>query len=1830
VWQCGKIENMKPNLLQRMCLHPNRSLRYQIWFSFGSISFIWAALIIVTSIAISARVGYQLQIHTESTLSVYVSDSVRIITEQSAETISTRINNIYGALSLLVEVVKDRFVGENWEKDRYVPFVDSITGRRMYPLATVNLPLDWNITSNVDEENYQEHIQEIRKDWYNLSLISTAHAVFWFQGQCDPSAEFGDPRYYPNCSVANNNIKTHGIIQPTESPLYERAGFLEYVLKPLYEAHPMIKTIGVYFFNDGAGASVTYPGMVRDGTSEYTSIGCSWMTENINSLTGRQFASSEQAARCHKDGDIVPSREYNPLERSWCRDQVLANGLPVMTGPYLDAFQADLWLLTLGIAVFDRLTGEFIACTLVDVSVKHIDDILLEFAQNFTKLFLTRWSDGNLLAGGGYMPDFDDILLNISSIDLSEQTFDALKDHILSKATGKTVENEIIHKNGEGDIVTAFPISSYGVNHTHGHPPHSMILTIVQKEIFDPIIRLDRRIDQEVSEIMRTTSILGIIGLIMVLLLSTIISRWLTQPLAWMQKISRQILHSDPTINHTRKPSMWLTPKTEIVLLVERFWNMINGFSGGGTSRIAHGAIFEVLNTIPITQNLYQLYCMDQNHQSFIQNSSQNYDAIFRQRRMRASFILASEEFFDLDHLSGSDNREEFIHNTEFFDVESTIASNKQQKSYKLSKREINRQIENSNSRKRMERESQIDSDGELQHPQLSRYSRIHLGCNLNSKPFEPSSTSRKHSNVLKSPLFWWMLLLLVIPILVIIFVINVLVLDKIQSAIPRLAEAVTVYSINLEKEKIKILTRARAGYAGEVLEEKVRDLHMLKRFSEWLLLNVIDRSDSFTTLVRGTELCKVFSDDMSCPFFHNNTLTPCDCEWKDKNGFQCNDFQENPRYLQQRFWVSQKRDSDPQTGSRSKIQLPYIETSPEKTSWWDDMSDIPGVEKKGNASGYETTYDRVRVLSALATIEFPIYNYPRSQSSRINHLGSYVGYEADGMLTGFAGCDYSHALFAHFKSTKENGAAAIRGDLCPLGKYGYDVRCRGWYADGKEHFGTYITEPYILASFVTKISIATRMTSSIYDPVMKKFIGQTLLDFTLDELFIHLSKTTITQSGSDFVFMITQSNDILGDALVFGPGYFFNESSRSAVDVILPHDQHDSKFRFDLESIVRKMKSGQSDTAVFLRTLQSGEQESIYVSFAPVTIRTMDSVNASDFARGVIENVSYIYSIAMAVPVDDMMSSFEKKNYDRNLQTFVIIYIVVSTISSLLATLLLSKVAIEITKPVIILCNIIEKINSNEYDEDILPMKGGSREVFLVYNSFAKLFKTVRLSNVAYFSGNVEGALKFLTDALRLYYTLDDEKAVGIALNNLGNTYLSQYLNIGQNVVISTVPSNDILRASFDCYSKAIKIAGEFYEMAVHSDAISDDATAEYAQTLADRYFSRALFLLVTKYDCCDGENVSKKSKKDLETASNLDTYVRDIWIQHRDIKSKSIAYFERLLRRAAGLLMIAESNLVDVNAFLFEADSLLCSVAKHSNASLFDSISICGRLQQLEEFAILSEIKSSNYEAAARYAVRMLVEDEYILESAFATAAEAILLYIERNDQNLWSVESVLETKTHIREMLRNCKSHVSIPSLEKKVLFSIDSSLLVSSESCEAIKDGIDKIYDRAIFHRDYISLKMISVLKSNKTGIEFTKKASLTKSTLYSCLDHIPESMPGTSLENGLRQILDGLENMDMVTWIIWVVDRTSWNDYEEWLSTESDFLFLQRACDLRLILIGIEFEEKTISMLRYICRQRNSTFIDTKRDVRSISQAFLRATTFMNGDLDLRGFAMETF
>ena len=400
------IEGQLDACLYKTCLHQKLSLKNQLFLSFGLVSTLSLGVLIVTAILMIQHAGSHVKELSREDLELATEEKLSAASRIIAESVAAGLDHIKGIPSILVETTRDRFVGypdhPGYADDSLVPFRDMVSGRNVYPLsASTLLPLDWNFEPiDITDENADEHLLG-RRDWYSGTIIGTG-AYISFQGACNPEVTNQSARgYVANCTDANSDLSTGGAVQPTSTyELIHRkvSDYATAVLKPLFEADPLVIGTGIYFANSGAGAFVSYPSLSYEGWNTYTSDGCAWLLEPNPLDSSKTIGTEEMVDRCHPAGDEVESWFYNPLERAWCREQALDPSKVRFFGPYLDAFLPDGVLFTVGRAVFDRVTNEFIACTLADVSVAEMTRKIETFKiTNMTDVHLVKWDDGTVV-----------------------------------------------------------------------------------------------------------------------------------------------------------------------------------------------------------------------------------------------------------------------------------------------------------------------------------------------------------------------------------------------------------------------------------------------------------------------------------------------------------------------------------------------------------------------------------------------------------------------------------------------------------------------------------------------------------------------------------------------------------------------------------------------------------------------------------------------------------------------------------------------------------------------------------------------------------------------------------------------------------------------------------------------------------------------------------------------------------------------------------------------------------------------------------------------------------------------------------------------------------------------------------------------------------------------------------------------------------------------------------------------------------------------------------------------------------------------------------------
>jgi hypothetical protein len=1002
------------------------SLRQQLIVSYGTTAFLTIFAVVLMATITALLAGEGVKNDTRDLLTDQLIENLQTSGLLMARIFSMRFTNLRSSSSLLAEVIRDRIVGypNDFADDRFVPFTDIETGERKYPLKANLLPRDWQLISNLNQENLPEHVQE-RIDVFSpfVGVMTTASAVFAFQGNCNPNHTSPSmPGYFPFCTDDNNNATLGGMINPTPTlaALEQKAADIAVFIKPIWEAEPSAMQAGVFFHNSGAGAYVGYPTFHANGAGFYISAGCEWMRE-LNAYTSKPFGTEEEIARCSPAGTQVGLRLYNPMEREFCADQARHPGEIRMFGPFLST-SFNMWRLTVGKAVFDRMTGEFIACSSMDLSLESAAGLLNSFSVgNRTDLLITR-VDGTVVTGSGI-----DFSMKTETFGILETDF--IDDETLVKLTrdipfwegvwDPQIVSEALLQNiaeSNGKLYSVFPSPPPPDVYDPSYVPDFLIFGAVRiEDVFGIVEEIESEINSGEMMVIVVSVVIGAIGLFFLLAFVWIVAQVLTRPLEWMEATAWKIVnHADERVGenltvvqekeeNSFNPLIKCLPRTEVSELVLEFQSMISGFSGEGASTVASSRVSEVRNTVTWKEEFREVYTVRSQQESGRVEDCADSEQYVSRRTSNTRTSLTKNDVESFAKLAGLQDGIEF-RSAELVMDSSKELLNDSSKMFQVRGAPALGPSSTDTSPSWMESTEFIA----LKRPEI----RLNLGSNL-PLPLEKREGNAivGRSRIWKSRLFWSILSWIVCPILLTIITISTVVALQLHNVFPAWTDSAKYTSYTLAFDKFRSSCELRALYTEQLWPGPILDLHVVTRIAGWLLFGAVNRSNSFTEIeIEMVEECKVYPKNKACPFEMDESRSPCDCLWDDPWDWPCTNISENSRYIQRMWYMNQNRDYDPETGQRNESQsFPQYDYSPATTSWFTSVDEMPGSFKGGDVSGYATTYDRIRVMSALSTAVFPIYNHDTNkgvrQSQRI--LSAYVSFEADGSYLGYTGCNY-------------------------------------------------------------------------------------------------------------------------------------------------------------------------------------------------------------------------------------------------------------------------------------------------------------------------------------------------------------------------------------------------------------------------------------------------------------------------------------------------------------------------------------------------------------------------------------------------------------------------------------------------------------------------------------------------------------------------------------------------------------------------------------------------------------------------------------------------------
>lgn len=510
--------------------------------------------------------------------------------------------------------------------------------------------------------------------------------------------------------------------------------------------------------------------------------------------------------------------------------------------------------------------------------------------------------------------------------------------------------------------------------------------------------------------------------------------------------------------------------------------------------------------------------------------------------------------------------------------------------------------------------------------------------------------------------------------------------------------------------------------------------------------------------------------------------------------------------------------------------------------------------------------------------------------------------------------------------------------------------------------------------------------------------------------------------------------------------------------------------------------------------------------------------------------------------------------------------------------------------------------MNAGRIEDDMQPLEGGSREVTQVYTSFAKLYKIVRMSNASFFSGDFKWAHHIANDALKLFRKIGDDKAVGIVCNNIGNTLLALSVQRREKGACLEAESGCQRSPAICFFDEAIDIGTKEFEASE-----TDAKKAEFAQQLGDRHFNRAMCFMHFVDDPCSPPNAKEKASLDLYKCKEYDRGVQEYMLHEKLMFKFSDVVFERLLRRIHGLtFMFGIDSTVwqvwDVNELVEQADLMLQAAWDQEKAPLFEDVGRVGRLQQLEGAVVGLELISGKLEEASQLAMRMLVEDEFIIDSSFVVAADTVLRLMKEPNMT-WSREAKLRTSLEFRRMRRTGKR--TALDIERCFVFCIElGEKLHGSPDLAIINYEIMAFYEEQCNSKDTVGLVAMNDTSDSNLVIKLGPKEKIDKEqreALETATTKVGGTMSNPALPTAVDMVVSPSRSRTSDMFLIYISDGLLWDarSFAGMINKVND-ASSKRTAAINVITIGVNVEDDAFAEnCRNLClatRSRNSRYL----------------------------------
>jgi hypothetical protein len=300
-----------------------------------------------------------------------------------------------------------------------------------------------------------------------------------------------------------------------------------------------------------------------------------------------------------------------------------------------------------------------------------------------------------------------------------------------------------------------------------------------------------------------------------------------------------------------------------------------------------------------------------------------------------------------------------------------------------------------------------------------------------------------------------------------------------------------------------------------------------------------------------------------------------------------------------------------------------------------------------------------------------------------------------------------------------------------------------------------------------------------------------------------------------------------------------------------------------------------------------------------------------------------------------------------------------------------------------------------------------------------------------------------------------------------------------GDETVIG-LSKRQIIGKGMSYFLQAIQMGEKAYDVFYETEGWGPNCL-DFMQHLSNRYFNRAMFLLTVKDDHEKPAEIEELGLRDLQIARDMDCEIVDEGTQTGwDVRPVD-AHFEVLLSRIRGHITLLELGYPDdwdIDEMLNVAFKFLKKELLKESSALFVDIGPAGRMQQIELELMRYYVVKSDMLVAAKIAIRMMVEDEFIIPDAQKMAMYVLAEYSEHTDaspdlqQQLKGYSRWLQATIDEQDSERSSREAVSV----KKDSISFRGSIIARAKSKSA-----------ALFHDDDSSARhSIASLRQSMRG------------------------------------------------------------------------------------------------------------------------------------------------